>query len=59
MKDFKKTKRDEVMKWYFLQSPGQEGQFKFCVTLAIPRVFEKSPFEILISENFTSEIVGN
>ena len=28
MKDFEKYKRDEVMKRYFLYSPGQERQFK-------------------------------
>ena len=32
LKDFEKSIRDEVMKWYFLNSPGQEEQFKLYFT---------------------------
>ena len=39
LKDFEKTIRDEALKWYFLNSPGQEEQFKLYFT-PLPKVFE-------------------
>ena len=32
LKDFEKTISDEALKWYFLNSPGQEEQFKLYLT---------------------------
>ena len=46
MKDYEKTKRDEAIKWYFLNSTGQEKQLKlyFAPSLVFLKFFLPSPF---------------